>query len=117
ILFAAAWVLSLWVETGVSAMAMARSLTIVVVGVGAILLIATLVTRRPNVAGVFTIAGFGLLISRDSFHALAIATLAVTVPLTVWQWARMRGRPFSWQRLTRALNLFCALILGLVIVG
>lgn len=117
ILFAAAWVLNLWVETGVSALAMARSLVIVVGGVGAILLIATLVSRRPFVAGAITITGFGLMVSRNPMQALAVVLLAVAIPVAAWYWARIRHRAFSWQRLTHTLNVFCALILGLVIAG
>ena len=117
ILFAAAWVLNLWVETGVSVLAMARSLVIVVGGVGAILLVAALVSRRPYVAGAITITGFGLLVSRNPMQALAVILLAVAIPLASWYWARIRHRAFSWQRLTHALNVFCALILGLVIAG
>ena len=117
VLFAAAWVLNLWVETGVSVLAMTRSLAFVVVGVASILVIATLVSRRPLVAGVITITGFGLLVSRNALHAVAVVLLTVTIPLAVWYWARISHRPFSLQRLTRALNVFCALILALVIIG
>ena len=117
-LFAAAWVLNLWVETGVSVLAMARSLAIVVIGVALVLVVATLVTRRAPVAGAITIVAFGLLVSRDPLHALAIVVLAVAVPLAVWLWAaRIRQGHFSWQRLTRALNLFGSIMLLVVLAG
>ena len=117
LLFAAAWVLNLWVETGVSALAVARSLLIVVLGVCAILLVATLASRRPHVAAAITITAFGLLVSRSLYQAAAVVLLGVTVPLAAWYWARIRHRPFSLQGLTHALNAFCALLIGLVIAG
>jgi hypothetical protein len=116
-LFAAAWVLNLWVETGVSLLAIVRSLAIVEAGVGLLLLIAILASRRPHLAGVISVAAFGLLVSRNPSQALSIAALTVVVPLAVWQWARIRHRAFSWPRLTRALNLLCSLILLLVLFG
>jgi hypothetical protein len=116
-LFAAAWVLNLWIETGVSVLAVGRSLAIVVLGVSLVLLVVALVSRRPHVAGAFTIVAFGLLVSRDPMHAVAIVILAVTIPLAVWYWSRIRRGDFSWQRLTHGLNLFGALTLVLVLAG
>ena len=106
ILFAAAWVLNLWVETGVGVLAMTRSLAIVVVGCG----LNPRDRDAPSavarfVAGVMTITGFGLLVSRNALPCRSPSPfLTVTIPLAVWYWARIRHRPFSLQRITRALN-------------
>ena len=116
-LFAAAWVVNLWIETGVSVLAVTRSLAVVVLGVALILVVASLISRRPSAAGAFTVVIFGLLVSRSTLHALAIVVLAVAVALAVRLWARIRRRPFSWQRLTHALNLFALLTLLVALAG
>src|SRR5688572_32936209 len=63
VVFAAAYVLNLWVESGVSIFAVTRSLAVAVLATGAMLLVLTLATRRPHLAGAVTLVVSALLVS------------------------------------------------------
>jgi hypothetical protein len=117
VLIAAAFVLNLWVESGVSTLAMARSLGIAVAGTGIIVLLVALVTRRPHMAGVVGLLAFGVLISRGLIYVAGLLSLAVAIPLALMLWGRIRHSPLTWPRLTGALNLFGVLILVVVLAG
>ena len=117
VVFAAAYVLNLWVESGVSFFAVTRSLAVGVLATGAMLLLLALATRRPHVAGAATLVASALLVSRGALNALAVLVLAVAVPLALVLWGRIRRAPLSWPRFTRAMNLLSGLMLVVVLGG
>jgi hypothetical protein len=114
---AAAYVLNLWVASGVSVLAMTRSLVVVVAGTTALVVVLTIVTRRPAIAGAMSMALFAVLASRllGQFVAVVFIVLAVGVVLAVW--SRIRRWPLPGDRLTDGLNAFSAIFLLLVLAG
>ncbi len=114
---AAAYVLNLWVASGVSVLAMTRSLVVAVAGVTALVVVLTIVTRRPASAGAVSLALFAMLASRllGQFIAVVFFVLAIGAVLAIW--ARVRGWQLSGDRLTRGLNAFSAIFLLLVLAG
>jgi hypothetical protein len=117
VLIAAAFVLNLWVESGISTLAMTRSLATVVVGMAGVIAITALVTRRPHVAGVIALVLFAVLVSRGPIYVVGIVLLAVAIPAALTLWGRIRRAPLSWLRFTNALNLFGVVILVVVLAG
>ena len=95
----AAYVLNLWVESGVSIFATTRSVAVGVLATGALLLVLALVTRRPHLAGAVTLVASALLVSRGALNMLAVGlVLAVAVPFALVLWGRIRRAPLSWPR-------------------
>src|SRR6186997_3152252 len=98
VLIPAAYVLNLWVETGVSVLAILRPL-LVVAGLAALLTaILGITTRRPQMAGVIVLLGFGLLASRGPVYAGAIFIITVLGAAALFLWSRIRRERPSWRR-------------------
>jgi hypothetical protein len=117
VLIPVTYVINLWLETGVSVLAVLRSLLIVaVVALGATTALAA-VTRRPPLAGVIVLLAFGLLVSRGIAYAGAIVILAAASLAAFVLWSRIRSAPLSWERAARVLNGFSLLILAVVLAG
>jgi len=117
VLIAVAFVLNLWIESGVSTLAMTRSLAVVVIGLAAVIVVTALITRRPHVAGAFALVLFAVLVSRGPIYVAGIVLLAIAIPAALILWGRIRRAPLSWLRFTRALNLFGVVILVVVLAG
>lgn len=116
VLIPGAYVLNLWVETGVSVLAILRPLLIVVAVAALLTLVLGAVTRRPQLAGVIVLLGFGLLASRGPVYAGAIVLIAVLGWVALLLWARTRRERLTWQRVAEALNVMAVLIFGVVVV-
>ena len=115
--FAATYVINLWVESGVSVFAITRSLAVVVVATGVLLLLLAFVSRRPHVAGAATLLVSAVLVSRGALNTLAVLVLAVAMPLALLLWGRIRRTPLTWGSFTRSLNVFSGFLLLVVLVG
>ena len=116
-LIAAAFVLNLWVATGVSALSMTRSLAAAVVGTGAVLIVVAVLSRRVHVGGAAALLVFAVAASRGAAYLAGLVVLAVAIPLAFVLWGRIRNHRPTWPGVTRALNLFGSLILLVVVVG
>ena len=116
VLIPAAYVLNLWVETGVSSLAVVRSLLIVTTVAALLTTVIAIATRRPHLAGIVVLVGFGLLASRGPVYAAAIVLIAVLGGLALYLWTRARRERLTWRRAGDALNVVAVLIL-LVVVG
>ena len=117
VVFAAAYVLNLWVESGVSVFAITRSLVVAVVASAVLVVLFTVVSRRPHMAGAAALLASALLVSRGVLNMLAVLVLAVAIPLALVLWGRIRQAPLSWPRFTRSLNLFSSFLLLVVLLG
>lgn len=117
VIIAAAYVLTLWVETGVSAFAILRALAIAVVAACLLVLILSFVLRRPHLAGFATLIIGALLVSRGLQNIVAVAVLSVAVPGALILLARIRRRALSAPDATRSLNLLATFLLGVVLIG
>ena len=118
VVFVVAYVLNLWVESGVNIFAITRSLAVGVLGAGSVVLLLALITRRPHMAGAATLLASAILISRGTLNLLAVLVLAVAIPVALFLWGRIRhAPPLSWPRFTRAMNVLSGLVLLVVLVG
>ena len=117
VVFAAAYVINLWVESGVSVFAITRSLAVVVVATAALVVLLTVVSRRPHAAGAAAMLAAALLVSRGFLNMLAVLVLAAAIPLALVLWGRIRQAPLSWPRFTRSLNVFSSFLLLVVLLG
>lgn len=115
VLIAAAFVLNLWVATGVSALSMTRSLGAAVVGTGAVLVVMAMLSRRVHAAGAAALLAFGVAASRGGAYLAGLVLLAAAIPLAIILWGRIRKRRPTWPGVTRALNLFGCLIVVVVL--
>ena len=116
-IIAAAYVLTLWVETGVSMFAILRALAVAIVAVALLVMVLSLVLRRPHVAGFATLIIGAVLVSRGLQNIVAVAVLAVAVPGALFLWARIRRRTLSAPGATRSLNGLATLLLWVVLIG
>ena len=117
VVFAAAYVLNLWVESGVNVFAITRSLAVAVVSTAALVVLFMVVSRRPHMAGAAALLAAALLVSRGLLNMLAVLVLAVAIPLALVLWGRIRQAPLSWPRFTRSLNVFSSFLLLVVLLG
>ena len=113
----ATYAINLWVDSGVSVMAVMRSLVVAVVGAGLFLCLLLLITRRLHVAGALTLIVILALLTRGLVYTLALLVLVVTATLAVRLWGRIRRRPITWPQITTALNVVSALLLAVVLAG
>lgn len=117
IVLVAAYVMTLWIDSGVSFFAIWRSLAVSVIAVAmGLVLIATL-TRRPHLAAAIVIAAVAVLISRGPLGLAGTAALLVAVPAVFVIWSRIRGTTASATSITRSLNVLSLLILAVVLIG
>jgi hypothetical protein len=117
IVLVAAYILTLWIDSGVSFFATWRALAVSVIGVGIALVLLAALTRRPHLAGAVVTAAVAVLISRGAVGLAGTAALLVAVPSVLLIWSRIRGTPFSAARMTRSLNVLSLFILAVVLVG
>jgi hypothetical protein len=117
VVLVAAYVLTLWIDSGVSFWAIWRSLAVSVIAVGAALILIASVTRRPHVAAAIVIAAVAVLASRGVSGVAATAILLLAIPLALVLWARIRRTPVSMARMTATMNTISLLILGIVLLG
>lgn len=113
----AAYVLTLWIDSGVSFLATWRALAVSVLGVGVALVLLATVTRRPHLAAAIVIVAVGLLVSRGVSGLAGMAALLVAVPTVLVIWSRIRGTPTSPARMTTTLNTLSLFILAVVLAG
>lgn len=115
--FAATYVLNLWVDSGVSVLAITRSLMVAMVAAGLILGVLAIVTRRPHLAGVLSLLAILVLLSRGPLYMAGLLTLAVAAALAVRLFGRIRRRPIVGKDITRALNAVSGVLLAVVLAG
>jgi hypothetical protein len=115
--FAATYVLNLWVDSGVSVMAVTRSLAVAIAGTAVLLLLTAAVTRRRHLAGIVALVVLLLLLSRGLLYTIGVIVLVVAAGLAALQWGRIRRRPITWAEVTSALNIVCGLLLVVVLAG
>lgn len=116
-ILAAAYVLTLWVETGVSVFAILRALAIATAGAGLLVIITSLIIRRPHVAGFTSLIIGAILVSRGTQNLLAVVVLAAAVPGALILLARIRRRALSAPDATRSLNGLGTLLVGVILIG
>jgi hypothetical protein len=117
VIIPAAYVLNLWVESGVSVLAVVRSLLIVVFAATALTGAVSLMTRRPGLAGVVTIVAFALLVSRGPIYAIGVVVIVAAVSALVLVWSRIQRAAPSWRATARALNVLSLAVLVVIAVG
>ena len=114
---AAAYVLTLWIESGVSFFAVWRSLAVIVLGVGVALVVLGALLRRPHIAAAAVTGSIALLVSRGVVGIAGTAVLLLAVPLALFMWARVRRKPVSAARMTSSLNTLSVFLLAVVLMG
>jgi len=117
ILFGATYVLSSWVESGVSIFAVERALLVVLTSITLVLIIGTIVTRRPHAVAAITLVVVALLSARGTRDLLAFAALALAIPCVLYLLARVRRTAVSWPDTTRALNLLSLFLVVVVMAA
>jgi hypothetical protein len=117
VLIPATYVLNLWVEAGVSIMAIIRALSIVAGAAALLTLLIALITRRLQLAGVAVLLVFGVLMSRGPLYAAAVIVIAVASFLAVVIWGRIKGQRPTWEQAGQALNTFAIVVFVVVAAG
>jgi hypothetical protein len=111
-----AYVLNLWVESGVSLLATTRSLLVAaLVAIGLFFGLLSL-TRQRHISGAATLLVLVLLTSRGLANAAAALILAAAVPTALALIARIRRQRLSWTGFTGSMNAI-AIILAVVVVA
>ena len=113
----ATYVLNLWVESGVSIFAVARSLAVVTVGMVLLTATVALVTRRVHLAGAVALIAFALLVARGTQDYLGVLILAVAIPAALYLVSRIRHSSLSWSSTTRGMNILSVGLLVVVMAG
>jgi hypothetical protein len=117
IAFVATYVLNLWIEAGVSVLAVTRSLAIAVVGAALLLVLLSVLSRRPHLAGLITLGAILVLLSRGPVYIAALIVLVVAATLAALLWGRIRRRSITWPEVTRSLNVVSGLLLVVVVLN
>jgi hypothetical protein len=117
VVFGATYVLSSWIESGVSFYAVWRALLVVVVGLVLVLGIGTVVTRRPHPVAAITLFVFAIVSTRGTRDLLAVSALGLAIPAAIYLYARVRRATVSWPDATRAVNVLCLLIFAVTVAG